>query len=120
MNTQEGNAFDTIESAQEFVKLLTKSIGEAKREVGVYVEGESADNARRLDAIRIVLYTLGKLENHMLQSSRILNDLRTLRRLLVAEREVKSTTRSSPQSSDSENASAKEKETQLATDQLLF
>jgi hypothetical protein len=119
MNTQDGNPFDTIESAQEFVKLLTKSICEAKREVGEYVEGESTDNARRLDALRIVLYTLGKLEIHMRQSSRILNDLRTLRRLLVAEGEVKKTTTlSSAQSTDSENYSAKEMGTQPATDRF--
>lgn len=80
------NPFETIESAHEFVKLLTKAICEAKRELETHVEKESADASRRLDALRIVLYSLGKLESHMHQSSRILNDLRSLRRLLLAER----------------------------------
>jgi hypothetical protein len=91
------NPFSTIESAQEFVKLLTKAVDEAKRELESQVEKPAAsDSSRRLDALRIALYTLGKLESHMRHSGRILNDLRTLRRLLLAEREDNSAAASAP------------------------
>jgi hypothetical protein len=90
MNSHNENPFETIESAHEFVKLLARAVREAKRELEANVERESAsDKSRRLDAFRIALYSLGRLETHMHQSSRILNDLRILRRLLLAEREIK-------------------------------
>src|ERR1700740_1471574 len=78
MKSQNDNPFGTIESAHDFVKLLTKAVCEAKRELEVSVERETvADVSRRLDALRIALYSLEKLETHMHQSSRILNDLRS-------------------------------------------
>ena len=46
--------------------------------------GEHAD--RRQEALRLVSYNLAKLSMHMTASRRILNDLRTLRRLLLGER----------------------------------
>jgi hypothetical protein len=39
-----------------------------------------------LQALRIVEFKLDKLEQHLKTSSRLLNDLRTLRRLLLDER----------------------------------
>ena len=45
---------------------------------------EGAD--RRKEALQLVAYNLAKLNLHMTTSRRILNDLRTLRRLLLAER----------------------------------
>jgi len=39
-----------------------------------------------LQALRLVLYKLEKLEQHIRASRRLLNDLRTLRRLLLDER----------------------------------
>jgi hypothetical protein len=93
MNSHGDNPFSTIESAHDFVTLLTKAICEAQREIEAYAERDSGPEvSRRLDALRIALYSLGRLENHMRQSSRLLNDLRTLRRLLFSEREVKSNT----------------------------
>jgi hypothetical protein len=44
-----------------------------------------------LDALRIALDNLEKLELHVNRSSRILNDLRSLRRLLFEERDVMNT-----------------------------
>ena len=41
-----------------------------------------------MEALKLALYTLNKLEFHMQRSSRALNDLRTLRRLLFEERAV--------------------------------
>jgi hypothetical protein len=67
----------------------------------------------------MALYSLGKLEAHMHQSSRILNDLRTLRRLLLAEREVKKKTNSSKlRSVTDEKASTEIIETHLIPDPL--
>ena len=86
MNSQTGNPFSTIESAQEFVKLLTKAVCDAERELETHVESESGlEVSRHLDALRVALYSLNKLEVHMRQSSRILNDLRTLRRHLLPD-----------------------------------
>ena len=85
--------FETLESAQEFVALLAKTVAEAKRDLESDVQRESASNvSRRLDALRIALYGLGKLELHVNRTRRILNDLRTLRRLLFEERGSSSAT----------------------------
>ena len=74
-------------SAHDFVALLAETVAEAKRELESDVQRESAsDHSRRLDALRVALYSLDKLELHVNRSQRILNDLRTLRRLLFEER----------------------------------
>ena len=76
-------AFDTIESAQEFLSLLREAVDEAKQTAEADV---TQTEGRNLDALRIVLYKLEKLEQHLKVSGRLLNDLRTLRRLLLEER----------------------------------
>ena len=87
MTSQLHNPFETIESAQEFVKLLSHAISDAKQELEGDIQRRDGGNAsRRADAIAIAVYSLAKLEGHMKQSNRILNDLRTLRRLLFEER----------------------------------
>ena len=77
--------FETLESARDFVTLLAESVAEARRELERDVQRESSPS-RRLDALRIAAYNVDKLEHHLNQSRRILNDLRTLRRLLFKER----------------------------------
>jgi hypothetical protein len=77
--------FESLESAHDFVALLAETVAEAKRELETDVHRE-ADPSRRQDALRIALYTLSKLELHVSRTSRILNDLRSLRRLLFEER----------------------------------
>jgi len=79
--------FETLESAHDFVALLAETVAEAKRELEKDVQRESV-TSRRLDALRLTLYSLGKLELHVNRTSRILNDLRTLRRLLFEERKT--------------------------------
>ncbi len=76
-------AFDTIESAQEFLSLLREAVDEAKQTAEADV---TQTEGRNLDALRIVIYKLDKLEQHLKVSGRLLNDLRTLRRLLLEER----------------------------------
>ncbi|MFZ0732731.1 MAG: hypothetical protein WAM79_10450 [Candidatus Sulfotelmatobacter sp.] len=87
--------FETLESAHDFVALLGETVAEAKRELEGDVQRESAsDHSRRLEALRVALYSLDKLELHVNRSQRILNDLRTLRRLLFGERGRTSATQS--------------------------
>ena len=81
--------FDTIEGSHEYVALLAESLDEARREVEaeiVLAERERAD--RRKKALLLVSYNLAKLNLHITTSRRILNDLRTLRRLLLSERSL--------------------------------
>ncbi|MFZ0295149.1 MAG: hypothetical protein WAL52_16185 [Candidatus Sulfotelmatobacter sp.] len=79
--------FDSIESAHEFVGLLSEAIIEAKCDIEADVRRESDSNSpRRQEALRIALYHVEKLLFHMSKSQRILNDLRSIRRLLLEER----------------------------------
>jgi hypothetical protein len=87
MSYRAGSPFDSIESAHEFVTLLAETVCEAKRDIEADVQRESsAEFPRRLDALRTALYSMEKLELQMNKSRRILNDLRSLRRLLFDER----------------------------------
>jgi hypothetical protein len=87
MNGQFQNPFESIESAHDFFRLLSEEVLEAKQEIDADLQRESAlPSSRRLDALRVASYGLEKLEAHVIRSSRILNDLRSLRRLLFSER----------------------------------
>jgi hypothetical protein len=87
MNHDAGSPFDSIESAHQFVALLAETVAQAKRDVEADVQRESTSQSpRRLDALRTAMYSMEKLEQHMNKSRRILNDLRSLRRLLFEER----------------------------------
>lgn len=80
--------FDSIEGSHEYVSLLAEAIEEARQDVDADIEVAIADGAeRRREALQLVSYNLAKLTLHMTTSRRILNDLRTLRRLLLAERQ---------------------------------
>jgi hypothetical protein len=88
----ERTPFDSIESSLEYIGLLREVIEKTRKEVqanaaelGAGTGGESA--ARGLEALRLVLYKLERLDKHMEGVHRNLNDLRTLRRLLLRERE---------------------------------
>jgi hypothetical protein len=80
--------FDSIEGSQEYVALLAEAIEEARKDVDADIEVAIAEAAeRRREALQLVGYNLAKLTLHITTSRRILNDLRTLRRLLLAERQ---------------------------------
>ena len=49
------------------------------------MSGDPSDE-RRVQALQLVALNLNKLSSHVTKSRRILNDLRTLRRLLLEER----------------------------------
>ncbi|MGA2695591.1 MAG: hypothetical protein ABSE92_05995 [Terriglobales bacterium] len=76
--------FASIESAQEFFGLVMEAVQDARDTTSNDLQTEA--ESRRADAMRLVLYKLEKLEKHLTTSRRLLNDLRTLRRLLLEER----------------------------------
>jgi len=79
--------FDSIESAHEFVALLAEAVAGAKHDIAGDIQRETGSKyPRRQQALQIAFYNLEKLELHMRKSRRILNDLRSLRRLLFEER----------------------------------
>lgn len=79
--------FDNIESSHEYVSLLAEAVQEAMREVEADIALAAEEDAgRRKEALQLVHFNLSKLTANMNSSRRILNDLRTLRRLLLDER----------------------------------
>ena len=81
--------FDSIESAQQYVELLIEAIDESKRDVDADIaRAESNRLERQKRALQLASNNLVKLSQHMTTSLRILNDLRTLRRLLLEERQL--------------------------------
>lgn len=86
MPPQSDKPFESIESTYDFFRLLSDSVADAKHDIQAQIESQSTSKSRRVDALRITSYSLEKLESHVTQSRRILNDLRSLRRLLFEER----------------------------------
>ena len=81
--------FDHIEGSHEYVAMLAEALDEARRDVEAELAAAERDGAeRRKEALLLVSYNLAKLHLHITSSRRILNDLRTLRRLLLAERGI--------------------------------
>ena len=81
--------FATIESAQQFVELLIDAIDESKHDVEADIALSKGNGAKRKrHALQLVSSNLAKLSGHMTTSRRILNHLRTLRRLLLEERQL--------------------------------
>jgi hypothetical protein len=86
LNTRLQTPFDTVENAHDYVRLLVEAIAEAKSEIAADLADAKAQPQRRVEALRLVQFKLDKLEQQLQSSSRLLNDLRTLRRLLFDER----------------------------------
>ncbi len=86
MNPLPQNPFDSVENAHQYVRLLVEAIVEAKSEIAADLDAAQPQPERRVQALRLVQFKLDKLEKHLENSSRLLNDLRTLRRLLFDER----------------------------------
>lgn len=87
MSFERETPFDNIESAQQFVRLLIEAIEESRADVDADIaRAESNLSERQKQALQIVSNTLAKLGHHMTTSRRMLNDLRTLRRILLEER----------------------------------
>src|SRR5208283_3013648 len=87
VDRQAETPFDNIEGSHEYVALLAESLDEARRDVEAEIAAAERDGAeRRKQALLLVSYNLAKLHLHITTSRRIINDLRSLRRLLLAER----------------------------------
>jgi hypothetical protein len=80
--------FESLEGALEYVGLLREALEEARAAIGEDIALARAEDAtRRIEALQLVTYKLDRLSQHVAASRRLLNDLRTLRRLLMGERE---------------------------------
>lgn len=83
--------FDSIEGSLEYLHLLSEVIEKTRKDVEVDVAAAEAEGAaRRLEALRLVIYKLDRLAFHMDAGHRTLNDLRTLKRLLLGGRQRES------------------------------
>jgi len=82
--------FDSLESAHEYLSLMREALEEAYAAIQQdTAEAQLTQGAeRRLEALRLVDYKLNQLRKHLLASLVLTNDLRTLRRLLLAERDT--------------------------------
>jgi len=79
--------FDSIESAHEYMNILAATVLEVMGELKhdhqqALLEGEE----RKAKAIELAIYKLKTLGCYVYKSRRMLNDLRTLRRLILNER----------------------------------
>jgi hypothetical protein len=84
---QSETPFDSIESSHQYIAMLSEAIAEAMADVQTDISLAETENAgRRKEALQLVAFNLTKLTAHITTSRRILNDLRTLRRLLLEER----------------------------------
>ena len=92
-----GNVFENIESAHEYVGLLCEALDEAVQTIAAEMDGPAAQaQARHMDALRLTDYKLLTLRTHLVRSQLLLNDLRTLRRYLLDERESPASPRLAP------------------------
>ena len=84
---QQHTPFDRIEGSLEYIGLLRETIQTTKSDIQKEVVRAQSERAeRRLQALQLVTYKLERLGRHIDSSHRLLNDLRTLRRLLLGER----------------------------------
>jgi hypothetical protein len=89
MTPPRDSPFETLESAHEFVSLLREAVDDAYASIlDESARAQATKGAeRRLDALRLVDHKLNGLRQSVLASLILLNDLRTLRRLLLGERQ---------------------------------
>ena len=84
------NPFDTIESTHEYMKLLDEVLDEVQatteEELKRIVLADTMVISRGVEALHLLSFKIEQLRHHIKASSRILNDLRTMRRLLLRER----------------------------------
>jgi hypothetical protein len=80
--------FSNIEDAHQYVCLLREALAEARDTIqeDLAITKHEKGGERRVEALLLVTLKLNKLHEHFKASQTILNDLRTLRRLIFAER----------------------------------
>ena len=79
--------FSSIEGSHHYLAALGVAIKEAQGDLETLAAQAARDGAvRREHAVRLAAQKLTRLEIHVSTGRRLLNDLRTLRRLLFDER----------------------------------
>jgi len=79
--------FDSIESAYDFMNVLAETILDANKDLHRdHVIAVRDGQTRRARAIELALFKTKTLSCHVHKSRRALNDLRTIRRLILNER----------------------------------
>jgi hypothetical protein len=82
--------FDSIESAQDFMKVLADTILDSMTDLNRDRQVAIEDGQeRQAQAIELAIFKLKTLNCHVHKSRIILNDLRTVRRLILNERQPK-------------------------------
>ena len=95
---EESVSFESIEGSHDYVCRLGQAVDDALCQVEADIRAGLASGAeRRVDALRLAAYKLGLLRGHFVASRRLLNDLRTLRRLLLQERDAAASVRDGAQ-----------------------
>jgi hypothetical protein len=85
-----GRYFDSIESAQDFMKVLADTILDSMKDLNIDQHAAVQDGEpRRAQALELAIFKLKTLNCHIHKSRIILNDLRTVRRLVLNERQPK-------------------------------
>jgi hypothetical protein len=93
MSSRIDRPFDSIENAQQYIRLLGETTAEAMGDIDdEIILATQRMSDRRVQALRVVQYNLEKLQRYLSASGRTLNDLRSLRRLLLEERPVTNAT----------------------------
>jgi len=82
MARRSNTPFDSIESTQDYLRLLSEELNHVLDEIETEREVASASaSARYLDAVRLAHYKLSRLRQHILASRRIVNDIHLIKRL---------------------------------------
>jgi hypothetical protein len=82
MSQQLQTPFESIEGAQDYLRLLAEEVACVLQEIeSDRTEAARLGQSRRLDALHLACFKLQRLGHHVDASKRILNDLRMLRRL---------------------------------------
>ena len=85
-----GRCFDSIESAQEFMRVLAYTTLDSMKDLSADQLAAVQDGEpRRAQAIALAIFKMKTLNCHIHKSRIILNDLRTVRRLILNERQPK-------------------------------
>ena len=83
----DASPFASLESAQEYISLLGTVVDDTLNEIQQEIDLAAKEHAeRRQEALFLVNYKLTRLRHHVTATGRLLNDLRTLRRLLLGQR----------------------------------
>ena len=90
----EFSPFASLESAQEYIALLGSVVDDTRNEIQQEIDLAGEEHAeRRQEALFLVNYKLTQLRHQFSAAGHLLNDLRTLRRLLLGERDSRSVSR---------------------------